>query len=256
MKRRILGLLLVALLVLGMLPLTSLAAEPPITLTVFVGDAFDQPTSDNKIYKKIADEFGITFEFEFLAGDLDETLGIKIAGQDYSDLMCASNSAEKLIEAGAHVNLLDYINETDTPNLWKHYEPYMKRITVDGGLYVLPNFGRNYNDYIVNYAGGPAFFIQKKVLAWDNYPQIKTLDQYFDLLLRYKEAHPTTADGLPTSGFEILCDGWRNFCLLNPVQHLMGHPNDGGVFVHWDQDYKVDVFHNKDYSKPYYQKLN
>ena len=253
---RLLALLLLVAFVLPMLPSAALAEEPPITVSVFIGDAFDQPTADNKIYKKIEEEFGIKFEFEFLAGNLDETLGIKIAGEDYADLMNGSNSAEKLIDAGAFIDLLEYITPEKTPNLWAHYEPYMKRITVDGALYVLPNYGRIYNDPIVNYANGPSFWIQKKVLAWDNYPMIKTLDQYFDLLLRYKEAHPTTEDGLPTSGFEILTDGWRNFCLLNPVQHLMGRPNDGGVFVHWDDNYKVDVFHNKPYAKPYYQKLN
>ncbi|NLW19825.1 MAG: extracellular solute-binding protein [Clostridiales bacterium] len=254
MQRKLLSLLLILAM---MLPLGLALAEPaPLTVTVFAGDPFDQPTSDNKIYKLIEEEFGIKFEFEFLAGDLDETLGIKIAGQDYADIMSGSNSAEMLIDAGTYIDLLDYINETDTPNLWAHFEPYMNRITVDGGLYVMPSFGRIYNDAIVNYQNGPAFWIQKKVLAWDNYPTITTPEQYFDLLLRYKEAHPTTEDGLPTSGFEILTDGWRNFCLLNPVQHLMGHPNDGGVFVHWDDNYRVDVFHNKDYSKPYYQKLN
>ena len=46
----------------------------PITLTVFRGDPGDQPDENNKIYKLIEEEFGIKFEFEFLAGDLDETL--------------------------------------------------------------------------------------------------------------------------------------------------------------------------------------
>lgn len=257
MSRKIVALFLATMLLLPMVLSAAVAEEAPLTVTVFVGEPFDQPTSDNKIFKLIEAEFGIKFEFEFLAGDLDETLGIKIAGEDYSDLMNGSNSAEKLIDAGAFVDLMQYINETDTPNLWAHYEPYFKRIqSDDGGLYVLPNFGRIYNDPIVNYCNGPSFWIQKKVLAWDGYPTITTLDQYFDLLVRYQEAHPTTEDGLATSGFEILCDGWRNFCLRNPVQHLMGHPNDGDVFVHWDDNYRVDVLDHQDYSKPYYQKLN
>ena len=95
---RLLALLLLVAFVLPMLPSAALAEEPPITVSVFIGDAFDQPTADNKIYKKIEEEFGIKFEFEFLAGDLDETLGIKIAGEDYADLMNGSNSAEKLID--------------------------------------------------------------------------------------------------------------------------------------------------------------
>ena len=256
MSRKVLATFLALVLLLPMLLASVASAEEPIVVTVFIGDPFDQPTSDNKIYKRIEEEFGIKFEFEFLAGDLDETLGIKIAGEDYADLICGSNSAEKLIEAGAYIDLLEYINAEDTPNLWAHYEEYLPRITVDGGLYVLANYGRVYNDAIVNYCNGPSFWIQKQVLAWDGYPTIKTVDEYFDLIARFIEANPENADGVKYAGFEILCDGWRNFCLLNPVQHLVGHPNDGGVFVHWDDDYKVDVFHNKDYSKAYYQKLN
>lgn len=64
-------------------------AEEPLTVTMFVGNPLDQPTSDNKIYKKIEDELGIKFEFEFLAGDLDETLGTKLMGEDYPDLFDA-----------------------------------------------------------------------------------------------------------------------------------------------------------------------
>jgi len=259
MKRKLFVLTLALVMALSMLPTVSLAGDGanPITVTVFIGDPFDQPTANNKIYKLIEEEFGIKYEFEFLAGDLDEMLGIKIAGEDYADLMNGANSSEKLIDAGALIDLMDYINPTDTPNLWAHYEPYFPRLLdEEGALYILANYGRIYNDQIVNFCNGPAFWIQKKVLAWDNHPVITTVDQYFDLLLRYKEAHPQTADGIPTSGFEILCDGWRDFCLKNPVQHLMGHPNDGGVFVHWDDNYRVDVFHNKPYAKAYYQKLN
>ena len=144
MKRRLLQTLAFLLLLAFVFPMIPHAAraEEPIVVSVFIADAFDQPTSDNKIYKLIEEEFGIKFEFEFLAGDLDETLGIKIAGQDYADLICGSNSAEKLIDAGAHIDLLEYITPEKTPNLWAHYEPHQKLITVDGDLYVLPNYGR------------------------------------------------------------------------------------------------------------------
>ena len=60
---------------------------------------------------------------------------------------------------------------------------------------------------------------------------------------------------MPTIGFEILSYGWRNFCLKNPPQHLIGHPNDGGVVV--DQEtFKAEVFADKEYAKRYYKKLN
>ena len=73
--RKLLAVLL-TLALLGTLMVSFAAAEElePITLTVFRGDPGDQPYEDNKIYKKIEEEFGVKFEFEFLAGDLSETV--------------------------------------------------------------------------------------------------------------------------------------------------------------------------------------
>ena len=92
----------------------------PITLTVFRGDPGDQPAEDNKIYQKIEEEFGVKFEFEFLAGDLDEKLGLMLAGGDYPDLFDGGNSADLLISNGALINLLDYVSPEKTPRLWAH----------------------------------------------------------------------------------------------------------------------------------------
>jgi putative aldouronate transport system substrate-binding protein len=259
--RKIVALLLtlVILASLTAVPVFASAADEPMTVTVFCGDPRDQPTSDNKIFKMIEEEFGLKFEFEFLAGDLDETLGVKIAGQDYADLMDGGNSAEKLISAGALINLMDYINAVDTPNLYAHIEPYLKRLlNEDGELFIIPNYGRNYNsnDYGLNYVNGPAFFIQKKVLEWAGYPMIKTMDEYFNLIESYVAANPTNENGAPNEGFAILCDSWRAFCLFNPVQHLMGRPNDGDVIVDIDNDYKTEAYVIQDYAKAYYKKLN
>ena len=105
----------------------------PITLTVFRGDPGDQPDENNKIYKLIEEEFGIKFEFEFLAGDLDETLGLKIANEDYPDLFDGGNSADLIINNGALINLLDYISPEKTPRLWAHIEPQKARIIEKDG---------------------------------------------------------------------------------------------------------------------------
>ena len=258
--RKLITLLIALAMLATMLTVPALAQskEEPITVTVFVGEARDQPTSDNKMFKKIEEEFGIKFEFEFLAGDLKETLGIKIAGQDYADLMDGGNS-ETLIESGALIDLMPYISKEKTPNLYEYLEPHFKRLLNDKGqLFVLPNYGRYYNTqgYPYNYVNGPAFFVQKKVLAWDNYPQIKTLDQYFDLIERYITANPKDANGNPYSGFAILCEGWRAFCLFNPVQHLMGRPNDGDVIVDINDNYKASPYVIQPYAKNYYKKLN
>ena len=254
MRKIIAGIL--AMVMLLSLCSFAVAEQEPITVTVFRGDPGDQPTEDNRIYKKIEEEFGIKFEIEFLAGDLDETLGTKIAGEDYPDLFDGGNSAEKLINAGALINLLDYISEEKTPNLYNHIKDLLPQlVNEDGELFIIPNYGINYHEQIVNACNGPAFFIQKQVLAWDNYPQIKTLDQYFDLIERFITANPTNENGAKYEGFAILCEDWRHFCLINPVQHLMGQPNEGEVYIN-RETYEVETFINQAYAKPYYAKLN
>ena len=180
--KKFLAALLAMILVLSMLP-AAFADEglEPITLTVFRGDPGDQPTADNKIYKLIEEKFGVKFEFEFLAGNLDETLGLKMFGQDYPDLFDGGNSADLIIDGGALINLLDYVSPEKTPRLWAHIEPQKARLIekVDGvdTLYIIPNYGLADGEQIANSVGGPAFFVQKQVLAWAGYPQIKTVDE-------------------------------------------------------------------------------
>ncbi len=257
--RKILAALLALAMILTIVPAVMAEGQEVITVTVFKGDPGDQPTEDNKIYKKIEEELGIKFEFEFLAGNLDETLGIKMSDRDnLPDLFDGSNSAEMLEDAGVLIDLLPYISEEKTPNLYKHIytDDRVKQLLDDGKLYIIPNYGIYYNGEIPAY-NGPAFHIQKKVLAWNNYVAPKTMDEYFDLIERYVAENPTTADGTPYTGFAILCEGWRHFCLINPVQHLIGRPNDGEVVVDVnDPNYYTETFINRAYAKPYYKKLN
>ena len=261
--KKLLATLLVLAMMLALVPAVMAEGEAlePITLTAFIGDPGEQPAADNKIYDLIEEKFGVTFEFEYLAGNLDETLGLKISGKDYPDLFCGGNSADLIISGGALINLLDYISAEKTPRLWAHIEPQKARLIdkdADGNdvLYIIPNYGLADGDQIVNSVGGPAFFIQKQVLAWAGYPQIKTLNEYFDVIERFLDANPTDANGTPYIGFAILCEDWRHFCLINPVQHLMGRPNDGEVLIDPNSLYFTETFIDKPYAKAYYKKLN
>jgi putative aldouronate transport system substrate-binding protein len=221
----------------------------PVKFTVFIATPSQQPTPDNKIFKLIEEEFGVTFEFDILAGDLDQKMGVLIASGDYPDIMSGHT---RFNDAGAFIPLEDLIEE-HAPNLKKHYEKawYLMKYK-DGHVYVLPNYGVFHGEYRYNRSYGPAFWIQKAVLKEFGYPKVKTLDEYFDLIKQYKDKYPTI-DGQPTIGFEILSDGWRNFCLKNPPQHLVGHPNDGGVIV---ENNVARIFAHEDIAKRYYKKLN
>ena len=258
--KKVLAMILALAMVLALVPAAMAEGLEPITVTVFRGDPGDQPTDDNKIYKKIEEELGIKFEIEFLANDLDQTLGLKIADDEFPDLFDGGNSAETLENAGVLIDLLPYITEEGTPNLYKHIytnDRIKQLLTEDGKLYIIPNYGINYNDQIQNACNGPAFFIQKQVIAWNNYEVPKTLNEYFDLIERFMAANPTTADGTPYTGFAILCEGWRHFCLINPVQHLMGRPNDGEVLINVESgNWETETFIDKPYAKAYYKKLN
>ena len=216
---------------------------------------------NNKIYKKIEEEFGLKFEFEFLGGDLNEKLNLMCADEDtLPDFFDGGNSAELLENQGVLIDLLPYISEEGTPNLYKHIytdDRLKQLVNEDGELFIIPNYGINYNDQIQNFNNGPSFFIQKQVIAWNDYKVPTTLDEYFDLIEAFIAANPTNKDGTPYKGFAILTDDWRRFCMINPVQHLMGRPNDGEVVIDVnDPGYHTETFIDKPYSKPYYKKLN
>ena len=76
------------------------------------------------------------------------------------------------------------------------------------------------------------------------------------MIERYIAENPTNENGAANEGFAILCEDWRAFCLFNPVQHLMGRPNDGDVIIDIDDNYKTEAYVIQDYAKPYYKKLN
>ena len=273
---KVLAILLLAAFLLG--TVSAVAAEgakEPITLKVYLGEFGMQPTADNKIYKKIEEELGVKFEFEYQRehpyaddpdGDGDPDAGLEAAlnevinRETLPDLIDGGNYADMLENSDTAINLMQYISEEKTPNLYEHItkDNQLNRMQAGSGqLNILPNYGIVYNDDIATENYGPAFHIQKKVIEWNNYVVPTTLNEYFDLIERYVAAHPTDESGNPTVGYEFICEDWRNYGLVNPVQHLMGQPNDGEVIVNTTtSEYKTETFIDKPYAKAYYAKLN
>ncbi|BBH22538.1 ABC transporter substrate-binding protein [Paenibacillus baekrokdamisoli] len=228
------------------------AAPEPLTISLFNGGGGVVPTDTNKIYKKMKDELGVTLKEEYLVGDLEQKLGVMIAGGDYPDLI---TSNQKLTAAKAVIPLEDLI-EQYAPNLKAHYAKVWNKLKDpgDGHIYWLPNYGVIQGTYNATFYNGPAFYIQKAVLKEFGYPKLKTLDDYFNLLEKYKAKYPQI-DGQPTIGYTTLAFDWRVFELRNAPEHLAGYPNDGGVIV----DPKTNVaslFEATDVAKPYFKKLN
>lgn len=167
-------------------------------------------------------------EFEFLVGDLDQKIGVMIAGEDYPDAIFAGDSNAKFVDAGTFIPLEDKI--PNYPNLNALYSSHEKELTAaDGHQYLMEIYMSN-NSAPIFKATAVGFFVQKAVIEAANYSIPKTIDEYFRMIEDYKAKNPTI-DGVKTIGFEVLCDGWRDFCLRNPAQHLMGAGNDGDVYV-------------------------
>jgi putative aldouronate transport system substrate-binding protein len=97
-------------------------------------------------------------------------------------------------------------------------------------------------------------WIQKEVLKEFGYPTITTMDEYFDILIRYREKYPTI-NGMPTIGFSILAHDWRTFNLINPPNFLAGFPNDGNGTIN-PVTHEYRVFLNQDISQRWFRKLN
>lgn len=238
----------------GLVPMED--ADDPITYTMFVRDPGVVPADDNPVIQKIQELTGVTIKFEFLVGDLDQKLGVMIAGEDYPDIIFAGDAATKLMDAGAFIPLEDEIpNYPNLNALYCQVMDYLKQ--ADGHVYNMEIYGPFLGDVTEpapTFECGLGFYIQKAVLEEAGYPEIRTVDEYFKIIEDYMEKHPEI-DGVKTTGFEILADGWRNWALLNPAQNLMGAGNDGAIFV--DQEtYETSFYQVSDTAYEYYKKLN
>ena len=125
----------------------------------------------------------------------------------------------------------------------------------DGHIYWIPQFSNIKGEEKTCTHNDEAFWIQARVLEWANYPEIKTMDDYFKLIEDYNAANPTMEDGTENIPYTILCEDWRYFCLENAPQFLDGYPNDGSCMVDPDT-LKVMDYNTSDTAVKYFKKLN
>lgn len=224
---------------------------------LFVTVAGQEVPEDNRILKKITEKIGAKANVTWLTGQTDkERVGVMIAGGIYPDMIVGSNATPDLIAADALVPLDDLLDKyPNIKNFWSEEEWNMVKGAGNGAIYYIPIFGNANEKSMLTRQNDEAFWIQKRVLKWADYPTITTVDQYFDLVQDYLAANPADDEGQKNIGFEILCDDWRWFCLENVPQFLAGYPNDGAAIV----DMETGEAHNYDdipEAEAYYRKLN
>lgn len=223
--------------------------------SAFFAVAGKEITEDNRLKAAIAEKIGAKANEQWLTGQTaKERIGVMIAGGEYPDFIDGGDGTQALVDAEALIPLEGYFDKyPNIKNLWSEAD-WNKVRKEDGHIYYIPQFGNVKRKDMNPVHNDEAFWIQKAVLEWANYPTIKTLDEYFDLIQKYKEANPEI-NGQPTIGFEILSEDWRYFCLENPPQFLAGYPNDGKAIID-PETVTAKAYETIPEAKQYYEKLN
>ena len=224
--------------------------------TAFFAVPGSEINDDNEIQQIIAEKTGVKVKETWLTGQTaEEAIGTLIAGGEYPDFIEGGNGSIQLYEAGALVALDEYIDKY--PNIKEFFteQEWDSLRQDDGHIYWIPQFSNIYGEEKECTHNDEAFWIQTRVLKWAGYPEVRTMDEYFDLIEAYNEANPTMEDGTANIPYTILCDDWRYFCLENAPQFLDGYPNDGSVIVDPNTKKVID-YNTTETAVKYFKKLN
>ena len=224
--------------------------------TAFFAVPGSEINDDNEIQQIIADKTGVKVKETWLTGQTaEEAVGMMITGGELPDFICGGSGQSQLYDADVLVALDDYLD--DYPNIKNFFtqQQWDQLRQDDGHIYWIPQFSNIKGEEKVCTHNDEAFWIQARVLKWADYPEIRTMDQYFDLIERYNEANPTMEDGTENIPYTILCDDWRYFCLENAPQFLDGYPNYGSCIVDPETLTVID-YNTTDTAVKYFQKLN
>ena len=226
--------------------------------TMFIAMPGSEINDDNEIMNLIAEKTGVKVKETWLTGQsASEAVGSIIASQDYPDFIDGGDGMMALYDEGILVPWDEYLEKY--PNLKEMYsdEEWNSFRQEDGHIYWVNVFQNTYGESRATTHNDEAFWIQVRVLEWAGYPEIHTLDQYFDVLTRYAEANPTMGDGMKVIPYTMLYEDWKYYCIENAPEFLDGYPNDGSVIVDASSGTPTIVDYNTTpTAKRYFQKLN
>ena len=247
--------LMVLLLVLwNMAAHTDRMAEAQIKhFTAFFPTEGNSLEYGNIMKAKIAEVTGAECEELWLSGQTKEqALNSYIARGRYPDFI---QGEKNLYEAEALIPIDEYWEEYPNIRQYMTNEQWDMLRQEDGHIYWIPQFGVTNGKSSDVIHDGEAFWIQTRVLKWAGYPEVHTVEQYFDLLEAYVNANPMMENGTRNIPFTVLSDDWRYFCLENVPQFLDGYPNDGSCMVDPGNDQVID-YNTTETARRYFQKLN
>jgi putative aldouronate transport system substrate-binding protein len=262
-KGKVLGLATAAMMVLGTTACSSDTSSSatkektstgPITLSYFSADP--NPTWNNmqdEVGKELTKKTGVTLKASFQVGN-DDKVGLIAASGQYPDLISPKGSAAKMVDAGAMIDLKPLIEK---------YAPHIKKMIGDNWgrlrysnddpkVYFIPTYdsvGQTYFD-----AGG-GMELQHAAVKEGGYPEIKTLQDYENVITSYVKKHPTF-DGKPTIGMSLIGSDWHFLITVtNPAFGAAGKPDDGEYYID-PKTYKATFHSRLPEEKEYFKWLN
>ncbi|MDP1511757.1 ABC transporter substrate-binding protein [Paenibacillus sp. CMAA1739] len=235
----------------------SSSSTDPITFSFFGADTSPQWNGmKDEIGKEITKKTGVTLnaEFDVSGGGGDDRIALMAASGEYPDLVSPKANINKLVDAGAMIDLTDLIND-HAPNLKKLYGPYMDRLKYsnkDQAIYVIPTYA-GVGQESFDATGG--FEIQHKVLKELGYPKVRTLQDFENALKTYTAKHPTI-NGKKTIPLTLDADDWRiMITVTNPAFQTTGAPDDGEYFID-PKTFEAKLHYKRPEEKEYFRWLN
>ncbi|WP_435921342.1 ABC transporter substrate-binding protein [Paenibacillus sp. DYY-L-2] len=229
----------------------------PITFSFFGADASPNWNKmQDDVGKQITAKTGVTLEAEYDVGSGggQSKIALMAASGDYPDLIYAKGELGKLVDAGAIIDLTDLIDK-HAPNIKKVMEKNMNRMKYsndDPAIYSIPtNVG--VDEQVFDATSG--FQVQLRVLKELGYPQIKTVQDFENVLKQYVAKHPTT-DGNPTIPLTLNADSWKMLITVtNQAVNTTGAPGDGEYYVNPDT-YEAMLHYKRPEERDYFRWLN
>lgn len=229
----------------------------PVTFTFFGADASPNWNKmQDDIGKEITAKTGVTLnaEFDVGSGGGQDKISMMAASGDYPELIYAKGELGKLVDAEAVLDLTDLIDKY-APNIKKVMGDNMNRMKYSNDNQAIYSIPTNVGVDNQNFDATNGFQIQHRVLKELGYPEVRTLQDYENVLKEYAAKHPTT-DGQPTIPMTVNADGWKvMITVTNQGDVTTGGTNDGEYYVN-PETYETMLHYKKPEEKEYFRWLN
>ena len=222
-------------------------------LTFYNADGQEDPWTD-PVALAITEATGVKLKTDYPVSSDDQKIALMIAEQNFPDMIFAKGDASSLIEAGALIDMTDLIEEYG-PNIKKLYGDEFDKLKYsadDPSIYQLSSYAVGGSTYK---SSGNAQ-IQWAAIKENNYEQIKTLDQFEQVIKDYLAAHPTNEDGLSNIGLSLSTSDWHWMITMgNPAGYIAEAAPDNGQWI-IDENYNAIYKFRSEKVKEYFRWLN